>query len=298
MIAKHVSATVLAAVTMVCAGLAAVAPAPSASATPATASGLVSVWRGPAHELGNGSVRNEVVSLASRVPVSIGVVFDAASLTGLPTDPPTDGMHCYDVDGNHVIDPMSECMGGYEQRLTFPATAATTPYTYTMLNWNPMGHTAPIYNVPHFDFHFYFSSQAATDAIRMGPCSELINCDDFVTAIKPLPAKYMPAQYTDVQGAEGMMGDHMADLSSPEFTPAGFSRTLIYGKYDAKLTFIEPMITVAYFKSLATRTQLACQAIPQPRAWQKAGWYPRSYCVGYDAAHKQYRVLLTDFRRG
>src|SRR4051794_24345817 len=74
---------------------------------------------GTASALGNGTVRT-YVQRQSAQPLAVGVVFGAAMLDNLPTDP-TDGHHCYDVDGNGDIDPMTECAGGHERPLDLVA---------------------------------------------------------------------------------------------------------------------------------------------------------------------------------
>lgn len=257
----------------------------------------VTTWTGTPHALGNGQIRNVVTSTGDK-PLSIGVRFDASSLTGLPYHPPTDGTHCFDANADGVVDDHMECVGGYEQRLPFPSRTVNAPYRYTMLNWNPMGHSGMIYGKPHFDFHFYLTTPEATDAIRMGPCGpELVNCDDLITALEPLPDQYHPAGYVAPEAAvEGGMGSHMVDPASP--INEAFTRTLIYGKYDAQLTFIEPMITVAYLQSLTGRTQNACEPVAQPKKWQQAGWYPTTYCVGYDQPTDTFNVTLESFKRG
>ena len=42
------------------------------------------------------------------------------------------------------------------------------------------------------------------------------------------------------------MGWHWIDPLSPEFTGQPFSKTYIYGYYGGELSFVEPMITLAY----------------------------------------------------
>ncbi|MCW3108253.1 MAG: hypothetical protein JWQ09_2759, partial [Segetibacter sp.] len=49
-----------------------------------------------------------------------------------------------------------------------------------------------------------------------------------------------------------------------------FSQTFIYGTYDGKVTFYEPMITLAFLKSTTSFER----AIPQPAKFKKAGYYP------------------------
>ena len=67
----------------------------------------------------------------------------------------------------------------------------------------------------------------------------------------------------------------MAELSqslptSPELSGQLFKQTFIYGSYDGKVTFYEPMITEAFIKANPTFER----AIPQPAKFQKPGYYP------------------------
>lgn len=254
---------------------------------------------GPADTLGNGWLRT-YSQFHGNQPQAIGAVFSATALQGLPTSPMTDGHHCYDVNGDGSIDPMAECMGGYEHPLVEPARATSTKGSltkWTLVNWNPMGHgPSGIYDVPHFDFHFYMMSKAERDAIRPGPCGMAMNCDDFATATKPIPAQFMPKDYVDLQAAEVAMGNHLVDTTSPEFTGTPFTHTFIYGAYDASIIFLEPMITYAWFQSLQSGAQHeTCFPIKQPLAWQVSGWYPQTYCTAFRTNRNEFTVSMRDF---
>ena len=75
------------------------------------------------------------------------------------------------------------------------------------------------------------------------------------------------------------MGNHLIDRSRPSWSPAGriFTHTFIFGAYDGRVTFYEPMITRAYLES---RPDL-CVPIKQPQAWAIEGYYPTTYCIRY-----------------
>jgi hypothetical protein len=250
--------------------------------------------------LGNGNVRTYAQQDSTGKPLSIGFVFPKATLQNLPTTM-TDQHHCYDVDGNGTIDEHTECMGGHELPLDLPAALTDTPgvpYKWALMNFNLMGHgPTGIYDVQHFDFHFYVQPKAERDAIRPGPCGLAINCDDFATATKPVPAPYMPAGYIDNGVAEVAMGNHLIDQSSPEWHNQPFTRTFIYGAYDAKISFLEPMITKAWFDGLVAGTNAnGCYPIPQPQAWQVAGWYPKDYCLRYRANRGDFTVSMENYQ--
>ncbi|GAA1071761.1 hypothetical protein [Kitasatospora arboriphila] len=250
--------------------------------------------------LGNGNVRTYAQQEPNGKPISMGFVFPKTMLQNLPTTM-TDQHHCYDINGNGVIDEHTECMGGHERPLDLPTALTNTPdipYKWALLNYNTMGHgPAGIYDLPHFDFHFYVQPKAERDAIRPGPCALAINCDDFATATKPIPSQYMPSGYIDNGVAEVAMGNHLIDQSSPEWHGQTFTQTFIYGAYDAKISFLEPMITKAYLEGLATgANQSGCFPIKQPQAWQVAGWYPKDYCIKYRANRGDYTVSMENYQ--
>jgi hypothetical protein len=217
-------------------------------------------------------------------PRALGLKFTGSMLSNLPYDPPFDGNNCFDINGDGELTfhlPMPECAGGYQAILFFPAKTverANLPFSWFLLNWNPTGHGPPnVYDVPHFDFHFYIMDYIDRNFIRPGPCGIVVNCDDFETAIKPVPARYLPPDYQDFQAVEPRMGNHLVDVTSPEFTPAGFSRTFVYGSYNGQITYLEPMITLAFLESQPDE----CLPVKQPQAFKVAGYYPTKYCTRY-----------------
>ena len=253
--------------------------------------------------LGDGTVRTYGQFADNDKPVAIGVVFPSSMLADLPTAM-TDQHHCYDVNGDGVIDPnsMIECVGGFERPLTFPSALTSRPdipVQWTLLNWNSHGHGLPgIYDVPHFDFHFFIQSKAERDAIRSGPCGVAVNCDDYETGKKDVPPAYMPQDYNNLAFVEAAMGNHLIDQTSPEWNGVKFTRTFIYGSYDSKISFLEPMITIKWFQDLQAGTNTnGCFPIKQPSAWQKPGWYPLNYCIRYRANRNDFTVSLEDFQR-
>lgn len=142
--------------------------------------------------------------------------------------------------------------------------AGATPFTHALLDWNPHGHEpAPIYDKPHFDFHFYTSTEAERLAI---PTYEAAK-EKFDN--HPAPA-YFPATYIPGPGGVPQMGVHWLDATTPELNGSPFTQTFIYGSYDGKVTFYEPMITEEFIKNNHTFVR----DIPQPAKVQKSGWYP------------------------
>jgi hypothetical protein len=255
---------------------------------------------GEAQKLGNGAARVYAELDGAGAPQAIGVSFDPGLLEGLPAMPNT-WSRCFDKDGDGRIAEHGECNGDYELEFVLPqelVQAGTTPFGWVSVNYNPMGHPHPApppWAVPHYDFHFYIMQREAVRQIRPGPCSELIDCDDFARAQIPVPARYVHADYIDVGAAVPDMGNHLIDSKTPELVEPGpeFTHTFIFGAYDGQVTFYEPMITLAYLQS---RPDL-CTPIKQPAAWEAAGAYPTVYCIRHHPDDERYTVSLEDFVR-
>jgi hypothetical protein len=253
---------------------------------------------GEAGKLGNGFAQVYAELDGEGAPRVIGVSFDQGMLDGLPTMPNT-WSRCFDKNENGKIDDHHECNGDYELAFALPEELAkngTTPFKWVSVNWNAMGHpppAPPVWAVPHLDFHFYIMEREAVRQIRPGPCSELIHCDDFERAQVPVPARYVHADHIDVGAAVPDMGNHLIDSKSPELVAEGqaFTHTFIFGAYDGRVTFYEPMVTLAY---LQTRPDL-CVPIKQPQAWATEGYYPTAYCIRHLADEARYTVSLEDF---
>jgi hypothetical protein len=201
---------------------------------------------------------------------------------------------CFDKDASGHLS-HGECLGDYQTDLQPPAELArlAIPIRWATVNWNPEGHQAPappVWSAPHFDFHFFMEDRSVIEGIRPGPCGEFIDCEDFATATRPLPASHLPADYIDVGAAVPAMGNHLVDAKDPELADPslGFSKTLIYGVWAGRMIFIEPMVSRAY---LDTRPD-ACSPVKAPRAWAATGYYPSRYCVRYDAVARSWRVTL------
>ncbi|MDH6575356.1 hypothetical protein [Kitasatospora sp. MAP5-34] len=255
---------------------------------------------GTAEPLGSGTVRT-YAELDGKRPVAVGVVLTRSALDNLPTEM-TDRKRCFDVNGDGVIEEATECAGGHEHILDLPPALLALPgmpLEWSLLNWQPMGHgPVGVYDKPHLDVHFYLQPKAERDAIRPGPCGIVINCEDFATATKPVPPEYLPADHGDKGLAEVGMGNHLPDLTAGEWHGVPFDRTFIYGAYDARITFLEPMITVADLQRTEAGTASGkCADIKQPQAWQQPGWYPRQYCVRYRGDRQQFTISLEDFSR-
>lgn len=219
--------------------------------------------------VGNGTVRS-YVTYAGGEAVEVGVAMSEAVMQGLPaasSDHP---------EGHHDM---------HEFVLDMPA-GNRTPFQHIGFNWNPGGHEPPgIYDLPHFDFHFYTIPVA--DRLAMVPTDTA----DYNAKARNYPSPaFIPAGYV-APAPVGIpqMGVHWIDPRSPEFNGKQFTQTFIYGSWDGKLIFAEPMITKALIESRQTVTT----PIAVAESYSQAGRYPSSYTVRWNPRAAQYEVALT-----
>jgi hypothetical protein len=154
---------------------------------------------------------------------------------------------------------------------------------YITIDWNPEGHEpAHVYDRPHFDFHFYFIGKDEVNAI---------DCSDRT----PIPASLVPHDYVlpplDAPTAcVPAMGIHAVPLKdvSPGFT---FTQTPIYGYYQGRLIFFEPMITRDHLMS----GQPVEQTIQYPETFLvnvKNHFIPKTFRLAFDSRSQSYRITL------
>ncbi len=255
---------------------------------------------GDKRSLGDGHLQTYVQLNGDGTPWGIGVQFPETTFNNLPTQQ-YDGLNCFDVNGNGVLDfdntlpggvDMPECGGGHARDLDFPRQANIAPFKWAQAAYQAHGHTpSDVYSVPHLDFHFFTQDRIERNFIRVGPCALLIDCNDMVTAQKPLPAGYIHTDYADVGAAESRSGNHLVDLTSPEWNGQPFTWTWIYGAYDGRLTFWEPMIANSYFETKPS----VCNDLKLPTYYSESGYYPTKFCTRYRPALKDYTVSLEGF---
>lgn len=241
-------------------------------------------------EVGNGRARAYVVldEQHGNQPLEVGVALDATALQGLPAPTaPAPG-----TDPHAHVD-------SKEYLLTFPAQHGT-PYQFVTLDWNASGHEPPgIYDLPHFDFHFYTITKAERDAIDPADAN-------FAQKAASFPADaYVPAGYMVLPpppapvNAVPRMGVHWLDIASPELRAPtspnhrAFTYTFIHGSWNGKFIFDEPMITRAF---LLTQPDLTLP-LSQPAQFAKPGYYPTNYRIKYDADAQEYRIALSGLVR-
>jgi hypothetical protein len=250
---------------------------------------------GQSWDLGNGTVSTYAEFADDHMPSAIGVTYSAGALEGLPTSN-SDQHHCFDRDANGTVAGATECIATHETVIPLPdavARRADIPFKWVLFNWNPVGHIPPgVYDVPHFDVHFYIESIANVFAIKEGPCGpEFVRCDQFEIAKKLLPANYMNPDFQDVDGVVPAMGNHLIDLTGPEFNGETWTRNWIFGVYDGEVTFYEEMLTLAYLLSQSS----VCDPIKSPPAVSISGFYPSQVCIRHHEATGEYTVSMEDF---
>ncbi|MCC6587636.1 MAG: hypothetical protein IT168_13145 [Bryobacterales bacterium] len=198
-----------------------------------------------------------------------------------------------DVDSSNRLNNVGFLMSGAAVRdpgtppaalyFTLPSQGAGTGFQVLELDWNPHGHEPPgVYDLPHFDFHFYYISDSERMAIPANATS----------AVAP---QFLPAGYSQPGPTVPMMGGHAVDLTSAEFNGGIFSRTLVYGFHEGREIFVEPMITQAYLEGLSGAST---SLIRQPGQYDMSvlpSLVPTSYRASYDLANDQYSVSVSDF---
>ena len=245
--------------------------------------------------VGNGTVTSYAEFDKSGAPKAIGIIFQAGALDGLPAAY-SDGHHCFDRDKDGNVDLEKECLGTHEWVIPLPSDAARRsdiPFKWVGLNWNPHGHIPPgVYDLPHFDVHFYIEPIEKIFAIAPGPCGpEFVRCDQFKIATRPLPSNYMHADFKNVDAVAPAMGNHLIDPTSPEFNKTKFTRTWIYGVYDGRVTFYEEMVTRDYLLSRPS----ACFPLKSPAAVNLKGYYPTQSCIRYQSQTNEHTVSMEGF---
>ena len=257
-----------------------------------------SPWRsrtylGAVQAMGGGTVQTYATFGADGAPAAVGVRLTAGALERLPAAK-NNRSRCFDLDadGSHTG---HECIGDEERVFELPAGLwrdGRIPFKWITVNWNPEGHPAP-YARPHFDFHFFAWERKRIEAISPGRCGELVDCEDFERASRPLAPEYLPSGHIDVGAVVPRMGNHLLDSRSPEMVDSltPFTRTFIYGAFDGELIFWEPMITL----DLLRRATDECFDIRQPQAFRRSGYYPTRYCMRREPQSGARTVSLEGF---
>ena len=228
---------------------------PTASAT--------TTFKGAKIAVGQGTAWTEMVVGETKEVQEVSLVFTDDALVGLPGTLPT----------TEFIIPL-------------PSEAPASVFNHVGVNWQPQGHPpATVYSVPHFDVHFYLISTQERDG--MTPADPAFGAK----AARIADASLLPPGYTSDPMPIPRMGAHWGDSTSHEFHGSAFTATMIYGYYDAKMIFLEPMMAKSFIESNPNFSA----TMRTPAKYPKAGRYPTTYGLTHDATAKEYRAKLGAF---
>ena len=219
---------------------------------------------GPQTQMGNGHARSWInITREGNIPLAIGIEFIPSAFENLPTG-------AMDFAASTFILQLHQ------------KAMAITPFDHITINWEPYGHEpAHVYDVPHFDIHFYKISVA--DQLLISP----------MPTADPAPG-YLPASYLIKAATVPQMGTHWLDPSSSELSPpfAPFTHTFVYGSTKGQVIFLEPMITKAFLLSGSYYET----SFPQPMHFSPSGTnYPTAYQIWKSDNNGRHYVALTNF---
>lgn len=150
------------------------------------------------------------------------------------------------------------------------------------LYWNPQGHPPlNVYTKPHFDFHFYHATQSDIESLDCSKTGDV-------------PKDFLPSDYVldAPEFCVPQMGLHA--LPASDLEPGyDFGETFIYGYYEGKLSFLEPMITQEFLldhKSVERELTMSPTFVAQAE-----GLLPHSYSALYNKDKDAYEMTFKDF---
>jgi hypothetical protein len=224
----------------------------------------VTTYNGPEVQVGNGVARTFATIRSTGEPKEVGVILTKEAFTGLPS---TNTVYPLEFDTK---------------------VKESTLFDHVALGLSATGHgLPPTGNIgAHFDFRFFMTTQAERLAIPAPSTSGFPAGGGF--DVSP-PAGYLPANYA-MNAAVSQIGRHWGE----NVFHAGHhvDHTMILGTWNGKLTFINPIITLATL----TSGQKESVAFPQPQLFERQGYYPTKYSF-YKDDKDRHVVTLSDFVR-
>jgi hypothetical protein len=219
--------------------------------------------------IGQGTAHTVVRTGADGQLTAVSVLFTPGMLDGLPRA-------ARDADPD------------FPYLLPMPTKGPRTVIDHVVIDWEAAGHPPPhVYDVPHFDFHFYLVSEVDQKSVAFKNDKESGDPSQ-----QPAP-ELLPSGYTVPPGtAVSQMGVHAINPSAAEFHGEPFTATFVYGYYNKRQTFLEPMASLTFLKS---KPSFSAPVI-RPASYTKPGAYPSTYGVRYDNAHNVYEIKLADFK--
>lgn len=211
-------------------------------------------YYGPSMEIGGGTAQTLVRISDEGALLAVGVKISEDVLEGLTSE------------FEHIT-------------LQYPEEADGMIYEHFDLEWNPEGHEPPgIYDIPHFDLHFYMISEVEKMMITDADLAEVLP-----------DAQFWPETYFPTPGFVPIMGKHWLSSETGEVNGEVFDQTFIYGSYNGNFIFYEPMITLDYLMEKTDEEY----TIFQPDVFQRTGYYyPTTYSISYDEENNEYLILL------
>lgn len=157
-----------------------------------------------------------------------------------------------------------------------PEAALEAGYDHVSLDWMPHGHApGDLFGVPHFDVHFYMTTEA--ERLAIDPADPLF-MEKAANRPSPdfMPPNFMPPPELDPIPA---MGEHWLDVTDPVFAGQPFEAVLIYGAWDGEVIFVEPMVT----RDLLLSHRDFGGALGQPARVEEPVSLPGAWSVSFDA---------------
>jgi hypothetical protein len=206
--------------------------------------------------MGKGSLACWAEVDAQKNPVRIGITLKGVKVSDLPNVPYNGAAVPFTVD--------------------LPKGLKDTPFTDVSVDFMTNGHEPqPVYGVPHYDLHFYLEPEAVRQKWTIA------SDEDKKVFSQPVPDGYMPADYVMAPGTEiPMMGSHWVDVKAPELNGQPFTTTMIYGTYDGRVVFLEPMVAMSFIEEGKDFEG----SVPLPEKVSKKGWYPTKWWMDVDSA--------------
>ena len=222
---------------------------------------LSNIQYGPPIPIGNGFARAYIKYADSHL-VEAGVSLTPGVMEGLP----------------------NELMGHQHEYLAQFPSPNPTIYTHITMHWNYKGHRPVPYLIPHFDFHFNMISETERRAIT----------SDEAQGTHYPPPLYLPRSYAPAPPiSTPLMGVHWSSSAAEELHDIRFTQTLLYGTWDGRVVFVEPMITREFLMSKPDVTI----PIEMPEKYAAPGIYATKYIIRWNKAIGEYQVALTSFVR-
>lgn len=226
---------------------------------------------GPAVQMGNGHARSWINITHDNKALAIGVEITDDALQNLPYIP--------EEERDFISGPADFLLPLHEK------ANELTPYDHICINWNAHGHEpAGLYDLPHFDFHFYrisIAEQLAIPPYEVAPA--LFDNEP--------PAEFIPQFYFHGPGGVPQMGAHWVDILSPEFSGQPFTHSFLYGTFNGKVTFHEPMATMNLIQGGPT----IHKDIRQPQSFSPTNkYYPTQYSIWKDDSNNKHYMSLDE----